>query len=200
MASSDFDKPSDIRISIKEARINQYRYSALSYAWGQGEDAIPSEPIMVESKDSQRIKITPSLHAALSNFQGSHSKVLWIDALCIDQTDAEEKSIQVERMATIYRKASDVVIWLGRSTQASDSAMNFIQDISVRELDRLARDSAKGDLWRALAELMRRPVGILPIILLPYLDNLRYLWYSGHSSISRRLPECSRPATFFAVN
>lgn len=44
------------------------------------------------------------------------SKNLWIDALCIDQTNAAERSHQVQRMDRIYRAAEEVLVWLGSST------------------------------------------------------------------------------------
>lgn len=41
-------------------------------------------------------------------------QVFWIDALCINQFDDDEKSVQVQRMGSIYENATDVLIWLGR--------------------------------------------------------------------------------------
>jgi hypothetical protein len=115
----------------------------------------------------------------------------------------EEKSVQVGRMATIYRKASDVIIWLGNSTPASDSAMNFIQDISVRELDCLARDSDKGNLWQALVELMRRPVCNFPkhfISLFGQIEFLGSIWeYSGVFWKCSETPEYSRTPKIFLI-
>ena len=41
------------------------------------------------------------------------SRVVWIDAICINQTDIEERSQQVEMMGLIYSKAVRNLIWLG---------------------------------------------------------------------------------------
>jgi hypothetical protein len=63
----------------------------------------------------------------------------------------------VLRMADIYSKALNVAIWLGEAAEESDLAMKFIREISVTELDQLAADKNRGNAWRALATLMRRP-------------------------------------------
>lgn len=158
-SDSDSDTPvpdSRISIDIKVAELGRCQYSALSYVWGF--KAERSEAIEVRGHGSNKIvKITPSLHTALRHFQSSQTKVLWIDALCINQDDINEQSKQVMRMADIYSKASNVIIWLGEADRDSDLAMKFIQEISVRELDRLAGSESTGESWRALAKLMRRP-------------------------------------------
>jgi Heterokaryon incompatibility protein (HET) len=41
-------------------------------------------------------------------------ELLWIDALCINQNDLEERSTQVAMMKDIYARAAEVVIWLGQ--------------------------------------------------------------------------------------
>lgn len=40
-------------------------------------------------------------------------RVIWIDAICINQGDTEEKSRQVQVMSMVYAKAIRVVVWLG---------------------------------------------------------------------------------------
>ena len=55
---------------------------------------------------------------------------LWIDAICIDQSHAEEKSHQVAMMLDIYRNADRVYAWLGEGTPESDYAIDWCRDIS----------------------------------------------------------------------
>lgn len=85
-------------------------YEALSYTWG---DTTVTEEILV---DGCKRKVTKSLYEILA----SHSallmpKLLWIDALCIDQENEAEKSNQVQLMKTIYLNALFVTVWLGHS-------------------------------------------------------------------------------------
>jgi hypothetical protein len=84
------------------------RYHALSYVWGS---LTPKRWI---SCNGHRIYITPSLHDVLSRLlQQGFDGLLWVDALCINQKDDEEKSIQVAMMRDIYKQAAKVIFWLG---------------------------------------------------------------------------------------
>jgi hypothetical protein len=46
-------------------------------------------------------------------------RYLWIDAICINQTDASEKGTQVGMMRDIYAYASRVLVWLGPQSHAT---------------------------------------------------------------------------------
>ncbi|CAN9237019.1 unnamed protein product [Alternaria alternata] len=83
-------------------------YDALSYAWG---DSACTKPIDV---DGSEIQITVNLEQALRHLRDvEHDLVLWVDAICINQSDASEKSHQVAFMGDIYRECDQVRIWLG---------------------------------------------------------------------------------------
>ncbi|KAM0351646.1 hypothetical protein ACHAPU_002656 [Fusarium lateritium] len=83
-------------------------YKALSYVWGSQDT--PRE-VRVNGKT---MFITESLHDALKHLrQPYEDEVLWVDALCIDQSDIRERGHQVSHMGEIYRKADKVMIWLG---------------------------------------------------------------------------------------
>jgi hypothetical protein len=51
------------------------------------------------------------------------SRVIWIDAICIDQANEKEKENQIPLMAEIYAKARRVVVWLGEAKDDSDQAL-----------------------------------------------------------------------------
>ena len=57
-------------------------------------------------------------------------RVLWIDALCINQNDDSEKEKQVAMMGTIFERAQNVVIWLGSESKDSNLAMTAISKLS----------------------------------------------------------------------
>ncbi len=91
-------------------------YYALSYVWG---DASLLEEIVF---DGIRFQVTRNLHTILTSFR-SHSpteRFYWIDALCINQANNDEKAQQVPRMGIIYRSTHHVLAWL-----ASDNNILF---------------------------------------------------------------------------
>jgi len=56
-------------------------------------------------------------------------RMIWIDALCIDQRSTQEKNKQVAAMGRIFSTASTVMIWLGPEKDDSDSALDLIEHI-----------------------------------------------------------------------
>ena len=99
----------EIRGSLIDSALSgSTEYEALSYVWGT--DDSPS----ILHLHGQCLKITDSLASALRGFRLANvSRILWVDAVCIDQTDAIEKAQQVAQMAMIYKNATKVVAWLG---------------------------------------------------------------------------------------
>ncbi|KAF4810068.1 Heterokaryon incompatibility protein 6, OR allele [Colletotrichum siamense] len=96
-------------------------YSALSYVWG-----CSSEPQQIDI-NSQPFHVTQNLHDALQQLErDSVSSWLWIDAICIEQSDLEEKTHQVGMMRDIFSNAAMVYIWLGPGTEKTDQAMDLI--------------------------------------------------------------------------
>jgi hypothetical protein len=90
-------------------------YEALSYAWG---DLTNTESIIV---DGVEIHITTNLAAALRHLRQPDTIFeIWVDAVCINQTNEKEKSQQVAMMGEIYRNCSQVQIWLGYPATPSD--------------------------------------------------------------------------------
>ncbi|EME43338.1 hypothetical protein DOTSEDRAFT_107185, partial [Dothistroma septosporum NZE10] len=89
-------------------------YSALSYCWGN------PERCRLLVCDGQRCAITREAYRALQRLRSSTSTTyIWLDALCINQVDNLEKSLQVRKMLTIYKKATRVYVWLGEHRGAS---------------------------------------------------------------------------------
>lgn len=58
---------------------------------------------------------------------GDGTVTLWIDAVCINQADADERNVQVQKMSHIYRDASEVISWLGVENDLSAEAMQLLR-------------------------------------------------------------------------
>ncbi|KAI1461353.1 heterokaryon incompatibility protein-domain-containing protein [Annulohypoxylon moriforme] len=96
------------------------KYYALSYVWGD------SREFRTIELDGQPFKITKNLHEALHQFRQLTDPeyikdYFWVDAICIDQTDHDEKSQEVPRMSEIYRVCLQVLIWLGPNGPPTNS-------------------------------------------------------------------------------
>ncbi|KAI1085329.1 heterokaryon incompatibility protein-domain-containing protein [Whalleya microplaca] len=102
-------------------------YEALSYVWGV---PIFNNPITC---DGVVVDITKSLFTALRQLRNEHStRLLWVDALCINQQDVQEKSVQIQRMRDIYARSSGVAVWLGEESEDSDSAIAFVNECATK--------------------------------------------------------------------
>ena len=126
-------------------------YNALSYVWGDDSDR---QAIYVNSGQTL---VTENLRAALEHLQDPDKDVMiWIDALCINQADDEEKTQQVKQMTKIYAMAACTMAWLGCADEYSGIAMAETRKIGAHiechnglrlfhELEELSRntDSAR---------------------------------------------------------
>ncbi|KAG8405428.1 hypothetical protein J3458_022083 [Metarhizium acridum] len=82
------------------------------------------------SKFATQVPIRNNLFRALLRLRRTDTPIaLWVDVMCINQGDMNEKTDQLRRMVDIYRSAENVCIWLGEADSAgnSDLAMEFIQ-------------------------------------------------------------------------
>ncbi|KAK4185501.1 HET-6OR heterokaryon incompatibility protein (het-6OR allele) [Podospora australis] len=97
-------------------------YQALSYVWGSDtkDHFIHVYPPLNSGDNdykSTKLPITRSLFIALNHLRHLTENVtLWIDQICINQTDNGEKAHQVQLMGRIYSSASQVLVWLGPSS------------------------------------------------------------------------------------
>ena len=104
-------------------------YIGLSYVWGS--EANKKSFVI----DGHRVHITKNLAVALEHIQEDTEVLLWIDALCINQLDTQEKSIQVLRMREIYAAAEFTLVWLGPSAGISDILMDYFEASSRKCID-----------------------------------------------------------------
>jgi hypothetical protein len=111
----DFDSP--IQISIAEVRSkDNHSYEALSYTWAT-EDGDCRRSSQIKCDDT-RIWVTKSCELALRYLRKSDTnRILWVDAICINQKDLNERGHQVGIMRDVYSKATEVLIWLGEASK-----------------------------------------------------------------------------------
>lgn len=111
-----------------------HAYEALSYCWGDAADrkdlAIQTALHPGAAVIQGTLPITASLWAALRALRpavGQPARVLWVDMVCVNQADLDERSRQVARMRDIYRRARRVVVWLGPGTTQTQTAIRTLQ-------------------------------------------------------------------------
>lgn len=84
-------------------------YEALSYTWGKASE---TEMMLL---DGWPFQATGSLESALTRLRyEDKARLLWVDALCINQADLKERSEQVALMGEIYSRTQQCLIWLGK--------------------------------------------------------------------------------------
>ncbi|RYP48575.1 hypothetical protein DL768_005574 [Monosporascus sp. mg162] len=111
---------------------SQPRYEALSYCWDSDSSAPPVHLLIQDTAASdssstvyKTLTVTHNCAAALLALRYRiRSRLLWIDAICIDQTSDTDKARQIPMMGDIYRFAKGgVIIWLGEGTEDSSAEM-----------------------------------------------------------------------------
>ena len=117
-------------------------YTALSYTWGDVnktaairciiDDRIPlkSGASRSEDYDAGELQVTENLLGALQRFRRrDEMTALWVDAICIDQGNVEERNQQVQIMGEIYGRALKTAMWLGEAADDSDEGFKLIEEL-----------------------------------------------------------------------
>lgn len=160
-------------------RISAPRYEAVSYTWG---DDPSTATVMC---NGMPLEIQTNLFRALPFFilrafpsvfesrptSNPRTRPLWIDAICLNQNDREEKAVHVPHMSDIYKNASRTLVWLGEAAQNSDLAMDNIQQLThklsmvknpsslsvVQKLANYNMPPHSDPVWEAIRQLQLRP-------------------------------------------
>ncbi len=106
------------------------KYEALSYCWGA-----PTAHQVKILVDGLVFFVTPNLHAALLRLRGRGKglpRTLWIDAICIHQSDTVEKNAQIPLMGDIYGSCQHTVVWLGEHDSFTQSAFKGVEFMASR--------------------------------------------------------------------
>ncbi|KAF2845081.1 HET-domain-containing protein [Plenodomus tracheiphilus IPT5] len=190
-------------------------YIALSYVWGNERDA------------KYIVYINDEAHAVSSNlyhficyfrsFPGPArgNQALWIDQLCIDQSNRDERSETVRFMADIYREAAFVVSWLGIDPGMTAAALEFELHKSANALTTLLQNGYFTRLWVVQEVLLARKVHVMcgyTWLRMSHMEEwsrlhekemsgvrnsaLYLLWDSVHNRFNRRLEQCIERYSF----
>ena len=79
--------------------------------------------------NGKAIYIKPNLYNALRQIPGQEGQFWWIDAICIDQSNDIERSVQVNLMAEIFGNAERVIVWLGKASVLTEKAPKFMANL-----------------------------------------------------------------------
>ena len=156
---------------LRKVRLDQTpAYRALSYHWGP----------MLTDDNLIRLKgfrVSKNLWDVLPRIAGDHPGFWWIDALCINQDDDAEKDKQVALMRDIYKRAKQVIVWLGVHDEDSRPALTLVKmivdrinngridyrgprsprkEFSNRELNLLQLPSVNDSMWTSLIKFISR--------------------------------------------
>jgi hypothetical protein len=137
-------------------------YAALSYTWGTTSAALP---LII---DGVSVRGTPNMFSAIKHLRSKeYPQFLWIDALCINQKDVEERNSQVVLMRAIYGRASKVHVWLGDKFDGSETAASIIKIIGgnhrihfkspVNNQNTDSKWIEAKDYWRHIVEIFTLP-------------------------------------------
>jgi hypothetical protein len=148
-----------IRCSLKTTELEDApSFKALSYTWGSSRTSIPPtsthggtgpKSLLTTRVNSARqhtiicddrlVKVNRNLRDALLMLSNAVNMphmpktptYYWIDFLCVNQTNIEERNAQVASMADVFKKADGVVVWLGKEDQYTQDALTTMQRISA---------------------------------------------------------------------
>ncbi|KAK4445451.1 heterokaryon incompatibility protein-domain-containing protein [Podospora aff. communis PSN243] len=159
-------------------------FEALSYVWG---DASIRKPIVV---DGSTMMVTTNLEVALRQLRDAQSpRVVWADAVCINQQDVDERNSQIPIMGRIYSTARVVIAWLGEEHECPHFrvTLSWMQDSPYwKELKEEIQTSSVARLLYSL-ELNKARLGFLRIAARPYWTRM---WTFPEFELARSEPLC----------
>jgi hypothetical protein len=121
----DSAEPLRFDFHVVDVKDSDDEYEAISYTWG-----LPLLTYPVYLIDGTHVKVTKNLDSALRRFRyATKPRILWADAICINQVDDNEKSKQIPLMSCIFRCATRVLAWVDASDKA-ERGMRLLTKLS----------------------------------------------------------------------
>ena len=135
LPNAAFDSPVEVQL-VEVDLAGKPEYEALSYSWGDVKNKVG---IICHGL---RLDVTINCALALQYLRHKdQTRTLWVDAICIDQTNVAERNQQVRIMGDVYEMAQRVLVWLGLRGSVSDLAITLLKDFEKV----IGEDSAKQD-------------------------------------------------------
>jgi hypothetical protein len=129
-------------------------FTALSYTWGSlflvedvslgtYQSAIWDEPNYLAICNQQSIHLRKNLYEALQTLRQGEDRCvyLWVDDICINQMDDDERTSQVGLMSDIYGRADMVIAWLGPELECLEKAHALLYNFGTGIMEMIMRDS-----------------------------------------------------------
>ncbi|KAK4163307.1 heterokaryon incompatibility protein-domain-containing protein [Cladorrhinum sp. PSN259] len=130
-------------------------YTALSYCWGEiKRESVPPLTLSMSDRNGPLSSVPAGIQIGKNLYQflrrarpdpgstnspdelghssslASRVEYLWVDALCIDQNNLEEKAVQIPLMRKIYSSACRIIMWLGSGSPATERTMDIYRRIA----------------------------------------------------------------------
>lgn len=130
----------EIRIRLETRELDREdestfpQWEALSWLWGAYGD------FRNISVNGQAFKVTRNLFIALRHLrppERANARCIWVDALCIDQENLDERGAQISQMAFLFHKAKRVIAWLGEGDPSSEIVIKLAKSLHDFEHGRL---------------------------------------------------------------
>jgi hypothetical protein len=153
-----------LRATLVEVLLDEApAFEALSYCWGEPS---PPDAILIrrdgDTGERDSLPITRNCGNALRRLRNATTpRMLWVDAICIDQTRTDDKNAQVPLMGEIYSAAERVLIWLSHAQGSARSirkALKIIRKMPDVATDAFMNDSANSSSEYEKVHLSEQPV------------------------------------------
>ncbi|KAF2690263.1 hypothetical protein K458DRAFT_100874 [Lentithecium fluviatile CBS 122367] len=171
LPSSSTTEPLQCHLSTTSLSARRHKkFEALSYVWG-----VPDFSKSITINGEERF-ITPTLLSALTHIRRKRRRrVVWVDQICINQVDFEERGSQVQLMRYIYSQAENVLSYIGEPKNSGELGL-------IRESQRWLRTSRRGIPF-ALMLLIEPPESWAPTVVLKalldkFIIALAYAFFS----------------------
>lgn len=139
---------------LSSARLSELpTYEPLSYCWGP-----PTQMVEIFVNGGSFL-VTRNLSVALTWLRKPDAaRILWVDAICINQEDKVEKKDQIPLMADIYQRGKQTIVWLGEHDRRTGRAFAMLETMT-QYVNAVSKDKLvqlEPDKWRLLQKVMKK--------------------------------------------